>query len=245
MRNCEKPKLRNGEKMKWRNGGWRRLVTLSVLLFHFLILSFSQSPQSWRDSLNTLNRQIASSPWSTDLHLRKAAVNLELQQWEYAIDEYWQVLQHDAQNPAALFYRAYANSHLRRYDLARNDYEELLRLSPKHLEARLGLAFVQQQAGRVREALEQYNLAVEQHPESAVAYAGRAAMERDMKQYEVSLYDWKEALRLQPDNRDYLVSCVDVLIAMNRQDEARRMLDEAVRKGMPRGLLREWYVKCR
>ena len=62
--------------------------------------------QRWRDSLTVLNRQIAESQWSTDLHLRKATANLELKQWEYAIDEYALVLQHEPRNPAALFYRA-------------------------------------------------------------------------------------------------------------------------------------------
>ena len=81
--------------------------------------------QRWRDSLTVLNRQIAESQWSTDLHLRKATANLELKQWEYAIDEYALVLQHEPRNPAALFYRAYANTHLRRFDLARNDLNDL------------------------------------------------------------------------------------------------------------------------
>lgn len=201
--------------------------------------------QRWRDTLTVLNEQIARQPYSTDLHLRKAAANLELQQWEYAIEEYWLVLQKEPQNPAALFYRAYANSHLRRYELARTDYESLLRLSPNHLEARLGLAYVWQQTGRKRDAMEQLNLAVDQHPDSAVAYAARAALERDLKQYDIALYDWQQAMRLAPDNRDYLVSTVDVLLLLNRKKEARTLLDAAVHKGTPRGLLHKWYAKCK
>lgn len=201
--------------------------------------------QRWRDSLTVLGEQIARQPFSTDLHLRKAAANLELQQWEYAIEEYGIVLQKEPHNPAALFYRAYANSHLRRYDMARNDYEELLRQSPNHLEGRLGLAYVWQQTGRKRDAMEQLNLAVDQHPDSAVAYAARAALERDLKQYDIALYDWQQAMRLAPDNRDYLVSAVDVLLLLNRKKEARTLLDAAVRKGTPRGLLHKWYAKCK
>ena len=41
---------------------------------------FSQTQKEWRDSLSVLNRQIMSSEDSSDLYLRKAAVNLELQQ---------------------------------------------------------------------------------------------------------------------------------------------------------------------
>ena len=247
MRNCEKPKVRNGEKVKWRNGGWRRLVMLSVLLSHFLIFSFSQSqspsPQSWRDSLAVLNKQIAGHPWSTELHLRKAAVNLELGQWEYAADEYGLVLQHEPGNLSALYYRAFANGQLRRYDLARSDYEDVLAVVPTNFEARMGLAYILQKTNHRTEAMNQLNQLVEQHPDSAIAYAARAMLERDLQQYDAALYDWEQAMRHAPDNADYLVSRVDILILQGRDDDAKRLLDDAVRRGVPRGLLREWYER--
>ena len=57
--------------------------------------------QEWRDSLATLNRLIDNNPRSTDLRLKKAAVNIELGQWEYAVEEYGRVLQLDKKNLAA------------------------------------------------------------------------------------------------------------------------------------------------
>ena len=104
----------------------KSLVLFVAILSQQLVLAQTSDSQQWRDSLKILNKQLATSPWSTDLHLRKAAVNLELKQWQYAIEEYAQVLQHEPRNPAALFYRAYANTHLRRFDLARNDLSDLL-----------------------------------------------------------------------------------------------------------------------
>ena len=109
-----------------------RLYQKGIVLFVAIFLQLTVHAQNWRDSLNILNQQIATSPWSTDLHLRKAAANLQLKQWQYAIDEYALVLQKDPANPAALFYRAYANTHLRRYELARNDYRDLLAIHPHH-----------------------------------------------------------------------------------------------------------------
>ena len=205
----------------------------------------AQTAAEWRDSLRVLNRQIASQPWSTDLHLRKAAVNLELQQWQYAIDEYGLILHHEAQNPAALFYRAYASTHLRHYAAAQNDYEEFLSIFPRHTEARLSLAYVFQQMGHMTEALDQLNMVVEMRPDSAVAYASRASLERELKQYDAALYDWQEAVRLEPLNADYVVSQVDLLLFLNRREEARRVLDAAVSRGVPRGLLHSWYERCR
>lgn len=201
--------------------------------------------QRWRDTLTVLNKQIATSPWSTDLHLRKAAANLELQQWQYAIDEYALILQREPRNPAALFYRAYANTHLRRYDLALNDYNDLLAVAPRHFEARLSLAVVLQRMGRRQDALDQLNQTVEQHADSAVAYAARANLEREMKQDDAALYDWQQAERLSPRDPLYVVSHVDLLLVLERREEARRVLDAAVSRGIPRGMLLEWYDKCK
>ena len=228
-----------------------RLYRQGIVLFVLCVATqsqqtlWAQTAAQWRDSLNVLNKAIASQPWSTDLHLRKAAVNIELQQWQYAIDEYGQVLQHEAQNPAALFYRGYASMQLRHYDVARRDYEELLRIFPRHTEARLSLAYVLQQMGRKTEALDELNILVEQRPDSAVAYAARAALEEELKQDEPALYDWEQTIRLEPQNADYVVSRVALLLRLKRKGEAKKELDAALKRGIPRGLLHQWYERCR
>jgi tetratricopeptide (TPR) repeat protein len=203
------------------------------------------SSQNWRDSLTILNQQIATQPWSTDLHLRKAAANLQLKQWQYAIDEYAQILQKDPGNPAALFYRAYANTHLRRFELARNDLNDLLIIAPNHFEARLSLAVILQQLGKKQEALDQLNQTIQQHADSAVAYAARANIERQLKQDDAALYDWERAEQLAPRDPTYVVSHVDLLLVLERRTEARKVLDAAVKRGIPRGMLLEWYEKCK
>ena len=201
--------------------------------------------QNWRDSLTYLNREIASGPWSTSLHHRKATANLQLQQWQYAIDEYSLILQREPHNPAALFYRAYANTHMRRYELARHDYENLLQFAPRHMQARLALAYVLQLMGKNSDALDQLNQTVELHPDSAIAYATRASLEREMKQPEPALYDWQRASELDGKNADYVASHVDLLLSLKRNKDAVRVLDEAVARGIDRARLNEWYVKCR
>ena len=219
-----------------------------VIVLSFIICHISFSPvraQNWRDSLTVLNKQIAQSSWSTDLHLCKANANLQLKQWQYAIDEYSLVLQREPKNPAALFYRAYANTHLRRFELSRNDLNDLLAFAPTHFEARLSLAVVLQQLGRKQDALDQLNQTIQQHADSAVAYAARANLERDMKQDEVALYDWQRAEELSPRDVTYVVSHVDLLLVLGRKTEARRVLDAAVKRGIPRGMLVEWYRKVK
>ena len=221
-----------------------RPLFLSLLLL-LTAPSYAQTAQQWRDSLSVLNSLIDQQPRSTDLRLRKAAVNIQLGQWDYATDEYSRVLQIDADNLAALYYRAFTYTHQRQYALARADYEHFLRLSPLHLEARLGLATVNEKMGRTRDALDGYNQLVEMFPDSALCYAARAAYETSIKEYEVALYDCEEAITRSPMNTDYIVTKVDLLLKLGRQDAARREIEEALRRGIPRGVLREWLDKCR
>lgn len=223
----------------------RRGLMLALLLVATQSQLTLQAQENWRDSLTAINKQIAESQWSTELHLRKANANLQLQQWQYAIDEYGLVLRHEERNPAALFYRAYAYTHMRRFDLARNDLNDLLTIVPRHFEGRLSLAVVLQQLGRKQEALDELNQTIELHPDSAVAYAARANLERQLKQDEAALFDWQRAEELSPRDATYVVSHVDLLLILERREEARRVLDAAVRRGIPRGMLREWFDKCK
>ena len=216
-------------------------VVLIVVIASQLTGLAQTTQQKWRDSLAVLNRQITAVPNNLDLHLRKAAVNIELGQWEYAADEYTLVLSKDDKNPAARFYRAYINTQLKRYDQALLDYDELLRLSPVHFEGRLGHAYVQQKIGRRTEALDELNLMVEMFPDSALVYAARAGLEQEMKQHDLALYDWERSEQLDSLNANYVQSHVQLLLSLERQEEARLILDTAVSRGIPRGLLQHLY----
>lgn len=205
----------------------------------------AQSLKQWRDSLNIINDKIDLYPDSLPLQLDKAAVNLQLLEWEDAITSCSKVLEKDRTNLTALYYRAYANNSLRRYQQAEADYETFLSMSPRNMEARLGLAYTYIRQGRDTDALDQFNNLVEMYPDSAITYAARAELEKDMKMYEPALYDLDRALEHNPANRDYVVSKVEILLLMNRRREARTALDNAVEAGVPRGLLHQWYKKCK
>ena len=205
----------------------------------------AQTRQEWRDSLTRLNDSIRLKPYDTDLRLRKAAVNIELEQWDYAAEEYGRVLRIDPKNLAALYYRAYVNTTLRRYDLAKSDYETFLAIVPKHFEAQLGLAMIKRKLEHSADALDELNRLVQAFPDSALSYAARAGYEAELKQYDLALYDWDEALKRAPRNKEYQVSKVDVLIAMKRYDEAWRLLEQLMRQGVPKAALKEWIDKCK
>ena len=223
----------------------KRIGLLACFWTCCLVTILAQSPAELRDSLAVLNRLINQNPQSTDLRLKKAAVNIELNQWDYAVEEYGRVLAIDPQNLSAYYYRAYAHNYLHRYDLALADYEAFLALMPRHFEAQLGRAMTKKNLGKVNEALDDLNSLVQMFPDSAFAYAARAGFEAEHQQYELALFDWDEALRLQPRNVDFLVSKADVLISLKRKKEARLVLQEALAAGAARSSLKEWLDKCK
>ncbi|MBR6997217.1 MAG: hypothetical protein IKI19_00235 [Prevotella sp.] len=192
-----------------------------------------------------LNKAITANPQSTDLRLRKAAVNIELQQWDYAIEEYGRVLGNDANNLPALYYRAFAHNHLRHYDMARADYERFLQLLPRHFEARLGLAMTMRRQGKTRDVTDELNRLVQMFPDSAVAYAVRADFEQEQAQYDLALYDWDEALRLANGRQEYQLGKYGVLWAMRRYDEARRLGEQLLEAGVPNATLKQLQVDGR
>ena len=205
----------------------------------------AQTPREWRDSVSYLIEAIRQNPKSIDLRLKKAEANINLQQWEYAVQEYGYVLRLDERNLAALYFRAFCHSQLKHYDLARVDYEAFLTLQPLHFESHLGLAHTLQKLGRQTETLDELNRIVQLFPDSADAYAARAAYETERRLYDVALYDWDEAIRRKQGKVEYVVSKVEILIRQGRCREAREALDAAVMKGTPRGALKEWYDQCR
>ena len=228
-----------------------RNINIKVFLVVLIVLvslaksASAQTGKQWRDSVSVLIEQINHHPNSVDLRLKKAEANINLSQYDYAADEYSKILKLDEHNLAALFFRAYCYTQLRQYSMARADYDAFLAIQPEHLEAHLGLARVLQLLNRSTDAVDELNRRVQMFPDSADAYAARAAYETQQKQYDAALYDWDEALRLRPNDASLTVSKVDILLNLGRFREARAALDKAVKHGTARAALREWYDKCR
>ncbi len=220
---------------------------LTAILFAFWlpVAAEAQTSNPLRDSLKVASERLSFYPDSIDLRLRKAAWNVQLEEWQSAKSEYDIILSHNPVNIAALYYRAYCNDRLGRYDFARLDYQNLLALVPGNFEARLGLALLNEKDRHFTEALDGINQLVSAYPDSAVVWAARAGIEGERGMNELSEYDYSEALKRVPDNKDYLLARADLRIKLRHFADAQADLDTLVRLGTPRAALKDWYDKVR
>lgn len=217
-----------------------------ILLGVFCVPLRAQSDRAaLRDSLKAATERLSYHPDSVDLQLRKASWNMQLEEWTYAKNEYDAVLARQPYNLAALYYRAYANTQLHRYSFARLDYEAILRVVPGNFEARLGLALLNQKDQHYTEALDGINALVSACPDSAVAWAARAGIEKERGLSELAEYDYGEALRRDPGNTDWLLARADLRLKLSRYDEARSDLDRLVALGTPRAALKDMYTRVK
>ena len=220
-------------------------IVLFTVLWLVALCGQAQDKQSLRDSLAAATEALAYHPDSVDLRLKKAAWNVEMEQWQYAKDDYDRVLRKEPDNVAALYYRAFVNEKLGRYYFARLDYQNLIRLVPGNFEIQLGYALLNQKDHHYTEAMDQMNLLVSQFPDSALAYAARAGMEVERGQYELASYDYEEAILRDGTNTDYILAHADVLITLGRKEKARKQLDRLVALGIPRGSLKDYYKRLK
>ena len=195
----------------------RKFILIGMLLFALGISA--QSKQQLREELKEATEALSFRPDSIDLRLKKAALNMQLEQWEYALSEYDYVLRLDPENPAGLY--------------------------PSNFEARLGLALLNQKDRHFTEAMDQINQLVEAYPNNAMVYVARANMERERKMYALAEYDFTQAIQLEPDVTDHLVNRADVRIMMENYEGAKADLDLLVKKGILKTALQDFYKRLK
>lgn len=231
--------------MKHSHGIKRRVSIAVVMLALFAFSAQAQSSQDLRDSLARATEQLAYAPDSIDLRLKKVAWNIQLEQWAYAKDDLDKVLFLNNTNIAGLFYRAFVNEKMNRYNFARLDYQNLLVLVPGNFQAQLGLALLNQKDKHYTEAYDGINSLIEQFPDSAMAYAARGGMEKERNMLELAEYDYAKAMALDSASQDYVINHLDILLTLGRKSEAYKDLDRLLAMGVKSGQLQEFYARLR
>lgn len=234
----------------------RFVICFIVTQLLFVTSVNAQTQQELRDSLSMINRLIEQHPMAYKLKLRKAALNIEFGEWEYALDEYNKVLEIVPDNPTALYYRGYVYQHLRRFADARRDYERLLLIEPQNEHALMGLILTNLEDNRITEAFDGANRMVELFPASAQAYAVRAEVERHENMISPALEDIRKAIEIEDvevqkkypvtvddDITAYQLTAFELYMQQKDHKAARGCLDYLIKNGVPRAYLNNYYTR--
>ncbi|MBQ0074800.1 MAG: tetratricopeptide repeat protein [Prevotella sp.] len=233
----------------------------NILIITLFLLSMSvkaQTQQEWRDSLSTLSSLIERHPRNIDLRLRKAAVNIELEQYKYALEEYSKVLDLDPKNIAALYYRGFVNQQLGRYSFARNDYEAVLEQTPWDKHALMGLVLANNADGRKTQAYDGANRLITMFPKDADVYSIRAEVEQTMGMIDVALDDISKAIEIEEgsnkqsgkttismddDIASYVLTSFSLYLSLGDKAKAKENLDYLVRHGIAKAQLNDYFLQ--
>ena len=176
---------------------------------------------------------------------KEQIIIIELKQWEYAKDDLDKVLFIDNNNIAGLFYRAYVNEKLNRFNFARLDYQNLLILVPGNFEAQLGLALLNEKDKHKTEAMDQINSLIEQYPDSAEAYAARGGIEKGRNMLDLAEFDYSKAIEKDPTITDYWVNRMELRILLYRKKDAMADYQELVKMGIHPGALKPFFDRIK
>lgn len=212
-----------------------------------------------KDSISNLSARIEREPRNVELRLRKAALNIEAEQWQYALDEYSNVLDLQPQNLMALYYRGFVNQHLQRYNFARQDYESVLKYDPTNMYAHSGIILCNLADGRPTAAFDGANNLVALHPDAAMVYEVRSEVEEALGMTAAGIDDIEKAislteaeyngnaihLTLNDDLSSYYLKAFSLYVSNNERKKAKKCLDTLVKYGIAKAVLYDYYVQVR
>lgn len=231
-----------------------KIILLIVTQLLFATGLRAQTRQELRDSLLMIEGLIVEHPKAVRLYLRKAALHIDLGQWDKALDDYCEVLGMMPSNLTALYYRGYVNQHLKRYAFARKDYETVLLVEPLHKNALVGLVYTNLADKRSTEAYDGANRLVELFPDTASVYAVRSDVEEALGMAGAAKEDIEKAIALEKpvaelkypfseadDMVTYQLSAFAIYNSAGKKRKARECLDYLEQNGITRAQLSEYY----
>ena len=121
-----------------------------------------------------------------------------------------------------LYQRATTNMLLEKYSEAERDFERALAQDKKHLGAALGLAEAQAEGGHQERALSSFSRAVQDFPESPLAWNNRGMYRQKLGQMQGAIADFNKAIELRPTYHVALTNRGFTRLEDNRPAEAEQ-----------------------
>ena len=203
------------------------------------------------DALDSYDIALRSAPLASGILMSRASLNMELERWDAALDDYTRVLDLERDNERALLMRAFLYMRRHDYRRARIDFRRLLSLDPFSYSGRLGLATLNRKDGRPEEALDMLSKMIdvplkdsgETPTERAALYVVRAGVEMDLQLVDAALLDLETALNLDPTQAEAYLIRGQIHLSRKAKAKAREDFERAIACGIPHedmvGLLKE------
>lgn len=197
------------------------------------------------EAIDSYSKALEIQPKLVPVLEQRAGLYLDKGEKGRAMLDFSAILNEQPDHEQALLGRAYLRMQQNMFQEARLDFDGLLLNHPQNKQGELGFAILCQKQGRFQEAADRFARLIERYPGDPSLYEARGNMEREAKWYELALIDYEEAGRISKNDPVYTVMQALVYLDQNKKTSARRMLDRAVRAGMTKAQLEEYYSQCR
>ncbi|HOT91152.1 MAG TPA: tetratricopeptide repeat protein [Anaerolineae bacterium] len=138
----------------------------------------------------------------TSDYLRRAAIYLNMGEYEKAIREFNQALALDPTCTQAYYDRGLAYAQRQYYEQAAADFSRVIELDPQHADAYYNRGLIYARQGTFEQALADYNQAIALNPDDPLAYNSRGNVYYHHKDYARALADYDQAILRDPDYAD-------------------------------------------
>ncbi len=143
---------------------------------------------------------------------------------------YEQVLQHEPDNPEALYLYGVLHFQSGRPQPAVALLDRVLAREPSHVDAHVHRGLSLQALGRYAEALESYELALERNPDVVLACFNRANLLSELGRYQEATEGYRRVITLRPDLAEAYCNCGRALYGLGRYVEALEWYAEALER---------------
>jgi tetratricopeptide (TPR) repeat protein len=187
-----------------------RLTPNSWKTRYYLALAYLASGDPTQ-AARELRISLKLNPDQPEAHLSLGAALSQLHETDAAIAEFRKVLQNDPQSITALDWLSKAYISEKRYSAAIAVLED----APIDEALEMDLVLAYSQDGESSKAMAVLSQMAKDRPESAVPHSGLASVDMQQRRFEDAASEFREALRLNPQDNGVRVSYLKVLIILS------------------------------
>ena len=190
-------------------------------------------------------KALGKYPRSKMLYALRAKFYLNQDKKEKALIDCNKVLSMDANSEEMLYLRAYILTEKKKYDLARDDYHTLLAINPDNRKAQFALALLYAKERKDNQAQLLLDNLIEKNPDVPEYYLACSNIEKENARYELALVYLDEGVKNCKERNMLNLEKAEMLVAMKRYDEAKRVLDALSASGYYSSRMKQLYKKCK